>query len=312
MKKSVLISALLIILLGVGGCSAKVENSAGNVPIAPEIITSHSEVPAPSVTPKPTDESEPIPNTYTYEVRARLQEGLPEYRFVAMGKTTGMAMSEDDWAPAFVTGLYVYDENSLAILSVDFTDVLNEVEGNSIYYQMIDTMGLHVVDVNFDGYRDVLILNCFHGAHSNSWYDCWLWDTKTASFIYTKSFAEICNPAIDWDKQRIYSSGGSGADNHDYSIYQYIDGQFVISNQLHWNESISTESHGDDILTTDGIYVKEEQLVNGNMETMRDGFLPNNEADALLENYYDEEPWTLDSPRWYMIGGHHADVWLEH
>lgn len=74
----------------------------------------------------------------------------------------------------------------------------------------------------------------------------------------------------------------------------------------------SVESHGDDILITAGIYVKEEQIVNGNMENVHDGFLPNKDADAFLENYNNEEPWKLDSPRWYMIGGHHADVWLEH
>ncbi len=308
MKKSVIMSALLIILLSVGSCGTRVDNSARNVPNSPEIKTNLSESPTPSEMLKSTDESEPTPKTYTYEIRAGLHESLPEYRFVA----TGVAMSEVDWATAFVTGLHVYDENGLAILSEDFMDILNEVEGYPIYYQMIDTMGLHVVDVNFDGYKDVLILNCFHGAHSNSWYDCWLWDAKTSSFIYSKSFAEICNPAIDWDKQYIYSSGGSGADNHDYSIYQYINGQFVISNNLHWNGSNSVESHGDDILTTAGIYVKEEQLVNGNMEIVHDGFIPNKDADALLENYRNEEPWKLDSPRWYMIGGHHADVWLEH
>jgi hypothetical protein len=223
-----------------------------------------------------------------------------------------MAISEGDWAPAFVTGLNVYDDNGLLILSEDFTDILKKEEGNSIYSQMIDTMGLHVTDVNFDGYKDILILSCFQGAHSNSWYDCWLWDAKATSFIYSKSFAEISNPAIDWDKQFIYSSGGSGADNHDYSIYQYINNQFVISNKLHWNGGNSVESHADDIITTTGIYVKEEQLVNDNMETVRDGFLPNKDADALLETYYNVEPWKLDSPRWNMIGGHHADVWLEH
>lgn len=312
MKKSVYISVLLIILLSAGGCSTRVENGAGNVPNTPEIITSHSESPAPSETLKLRNESEPAPKTYTYEVQARLHESLPEYRFVATGKATDVAMSEGDWAPAFVTGLSVYDENGSAILSKDFTDTLNEVEGNLIYYQMIDTMGLHVVDVNFDGYKDVIILNSFGGAHSNSRYDCWLWDTKTSSFIYSKSFTEICNPAIDWDKQCIYSSGGSGADDHDYSIYQYINGQFVISNNLHWNVSSSAKSQGDKIITAVGIYVKEEKLVKGKMKTVRDCFIPHKAANALLKKYNSKEPWKLDSPRWYMMGGHHADVWLEH
>jgi hypothetical protein len=315
MKKSVIISVILIILLSVAGCSSRIKKSADNKSGDPEIDITTSESSAASKSLESTEELEPTPKTYTYEVRASIHDNLPEYRFVATGKTTGEAMSEGDWAPAFVTGLNVYDEKGLAILSVDFTDILNEVEGNVIYYQMIDTMGLHVSDVNFDGYKDVIILNSFGGAHSNSWYDCWLWDAKTSSFINSKSFTEICNPAVDWDKQCIYSSGGSGADQHDYSIYQYRNGEFVISNTLHWNGSTSVESVSDgidDIITTEGIYVKEEQLIDGDMETVRDGFLPSKDANALLESYYGEEPWKLDSPRWYMIGGHHADVWLEH
>ena len=327
MKKSAFIVALFIILLGLSSCNSRVETIAEYVPNGSEITINDnasltpSETPkptdepeskqTPSETPKPTDMSELDPNTYTYEVRARLHESLPEYRFVATGKTAIVDIPADDWSMAFVTSLNGYDENGSSILTADFTDVSNEVKGYPIYFQMIDTMGLHVVDVNFDGYKDVIILNCFSGAHSNSWYDCWLWDNMTSSFISSKSFAAICNPAIDWDKQSIYSSGGTGADNHDYSIYQYIDGQFVLSNQLHWNSSFAESEEDDDTLTAAGIYVKEEQLVNGNMKIVREGILPTEEADALLEHYNTEDPWKLLSPRWYMMGGHHADVWLE-
>lgn len=290
MKKIFLISILLIILLSVGGCGVQLENSINE-----------------------KVELEPVTDEYTYEISKKLHEDLPEYRFIASGNVSELTVSEDDWSLAFVSALNVYDEDGLNILSVDFTDSLLEMAGNTIYYQMLDTMGLHVVDVNFDGYKDVIILNSFYGAHSNSWYDCWLWDKETKSLIYSKSFAEICNPAIDWDKQCIYSSGGTGADNHDYAIYQYIDNQFVISNKLHWNGANHVEQFEDDeVLAASGVYVKEEELVNGLMETVHDGFLQKEEADVLIENYIKEEPWILESPRWYMFGGHHADVWLEH
>jgi hypothetical protein len=99
-------------------------NRAGNVPNAPEIISSYSESPASYETLKPTDEPEPTSKTYTYEVRAHIHKSLPEYRFVATGKMTGIVISKGDWAPAFVTGLNVYDDNGLLILSEDFTDIL--------------------------------------------------------------------------------------------------------------------------------------------------------------------------------------------
>jgi len=97
-------------------------------------------------------------------------------------------------------GLEVYDENNKIILSKDFSKKHYDMEvGYPVYNEMMDTMGLHVVDVNFDGYKDVIILNNFFGAHGNTWYDCWLWDVKTSSFVASESFAEICNPSLDPD-----------------------------------------------------------------------------------------------------------------
>ena len=51
--------------------------------------------------------------------------------------------------------------------------------------------------------------------------------------------------------------------------------------------------------------------MDGEMQTVREGFFPEDEADLLLKQYGSGEPWQLDSPRWNMYGGHHADPWLE-
>jgi len=68
---------------------------------------------------------------------------------------------------------------------------------------MMDKIGLHVTDVNFDGYRDVIILNT----------------------------------AIDPEKRCIYSAGGSGAAYWGGRIYKFKDGEFVVTNELDadWN-----------------------------------------------------------------------------
>ncbi|MBS5932572.1 MAG: DUF5050 domain-containing protein [Clostridiales bacterium] len=121
----------------------------------------------------------------TYEISARLGEDMPEYRFVA----TGMTRTTDDWESGYVMGLVVYDENSILLLSADFSQTFyDQIIGNAVYNQMMNTMGLHVVDVNFDGYRDVIILNTFGGAHSNTWYDCWLWNPETLCLSNPKRF----------------------------------------------------------------------------------------------------------------------------
>lgn len=244
---------------------------------------------------------------YTYEVIARVREGMPEYRYAA----TGIASGTDDWSMGYITGLKVLDEHGQSILSLGFT---SEGNGNPIFFHMMDTMGLHVVDVNFDGYRDVILLNSYAGAHSNTWYDCWLWDAENSGFVYCKSFSEICNPAVSQENQCIYSSGGSGAGIHCYEIYRYINHEFKLASRLYWEHKIVVESSGveeDGLKEMDGTYLKEERLVDGKMETIHDGFFPGETADGLIGPYRSGEPWQLDSPRWYMSGGHHADVWLE-
>ncbi len=246
-----------------------------------------------------TDLTSDVYKDVTYEINARLHEDMPEYRFVA----TGMTQTTDDWASGYVMGLEVYDENGLPILSADFSQtVLDQVVGNAVYNQMMDTMGLHVTDVNFDGYKDMIILNNFSGAHGNTWYDCWLWNPETSSFVKSESFADICNPALDPKKKCIYSTGGSGASNQEWDIYQFIDGEFVVTNSLSYTE------------TNEGRYhFIEQKLVNGKMKIIRDDVIQAGSFDDALSaaGYINDELWQLDNPRWYGLGGHQADQWLE-
>jgi hypothetical protein len=252
----------------------------------------------PSIQNPPSNQPEPtmpidIPGLHLYEINARLHEGMPEYRFVAKG----ILNEADDWAYGYVIGLEIYDSNNTRILTADFSDVQDgEITGYHVYNEMMDTMGLHIVDVNFDGYEDVIILNTYAGAHGNTWYDCWLWDIVTSSFVASKSFAEICNPAVDPEKECIYSAGGSGAAYWGGCIYRFIDGEFILTNELDtgW----------------DGLV--EYELVNGKMEIVREVTYDEDAhtIEAEQEYYRSSELWQLDDPRWYWVGGHVTDQWL--
>lgn len=232
----------------------------------------------------------------TYEISARLHEKMPEYRFVAKGLVNKTGIGIMNYG--YVMGLEVYDENNKIILSEDFSEKYDDiVTGYPVYNEMMDTMGLHVVDVNFDGYKDVIILNHFGGAHGNTWYDCWLWDSATSDFVASESFSDICNPAIDHDNKCIYSAGGSGAAYWGGQIYKFIDGEFVLTNDLY----------------TDWDGLVEKELVNGKMEIVREVEFGGDEQiiEKEKEYYNNHEMWQLSNPRWYWGGGHHADKWLE-
>lgn len=244
------------------------------------------------------DSSDNVYRDVTYEVRGRVHSDMPEYRFVATGKTRGT----EAYDIGFVMGLKVYNEKDRVILSANLSEIDgDEIYGYAVYNEMMDTMGLHLVDVNFDGYKDVIILNTFSGAHSNTWYDCWLWDQELSLFVSSRSFADICNPSIDPEKKCIYSTGGSGAAYWGGSIYQFIDGEFVMTNDLY----------------TDWGGLKETALVNGEMTVVREVIYPDDEEKAAeieaaeKEYYAENELWQLNHPRWYWYGGHHADEWIE-
>jgi hypothetical protein len=167
---------------------------------------------------------------------------------------------------------------------------------------MMDTMGLHLVDVNFDGYKDLIILNSFCGAHSNTWYDCWLWNPETSSFVVSDSFTHICNPSIDPKKKCIYSTGGSGAAYWGGSIYKFLGGKFVVTNDLY----------------TDWGGLKETALINGKMAVVREVKYPTGDTAKATEmeaaerkHYQDSELWQLNNPHWCWSGGHQADKWID-
>jgi hypothetical protein len=299
-KKSFYILTLLILFLGVSGCNVPAVNEAKNISSvsdAAEISNIGSTTPQTTVEPatsEPKDTPDLMPGQHTYEIKTHLHESMPEYRYVA----TGVIQGTDEWMFGYVMGLDVYDENGESILSADFSEISDgEAIGCYVLNEMMDTMGLHVTDVNFDGYKDVIILNMFGGAHCNTWYDCWLWDTKTSSFVESESFAEICNPALDAEKNCIYSTGGSGAAFWGGSIYKFIDGEFVVTNDLY----------------TDWDGLVEWALINGKMEIVREVSFGGN--DQILERekeyYRNSELWQLDHPHWYWVGGHHSDQWLD-
>lgn len=302
MKKKKFIANIIFIslLLMISGCKINIykgipEKSAILPSPALDITTAPSVTPTiePSITSIP--ENTPDNNAYkhvTYEINASLHEDMPEYRFVAKG----VIRSPEEGAIGYVMGLEVYDENNKLILSEDFSESDGDViVGYPVYNEMMDTMGLHVTDVNFDGYKDVIILNNFAGAHGNTWYDCWLWDAETSSFVFSDSFAKICNPSLDREKQCIYSTGGSGAAFWGGRIYKFIDGEFVVTNDLYtdWNGLVETE-------LKDGTMVKVREVQYGDDEEL---------LEREKEYYRNSELWQLDNPRWVWIGGEIA-LWM--
>jgi len=308
LKKSVMVIFVLIFILYLSACGRlSAENEAALNSFGPETGNDES-----AASPE-TGNAEPIASPKTSEPQPLPSDILETSETQPPPSDTPQISSgsANQCVEAAIQGeriyfINYYDNGTLYSMNTDGSDKRKltddrlqrfYVSGSPVDKEMMDTMGLHVVDVNFDGCKDVIILGGFAGAHGNTWYYCWLWDAETSSFIESESFAKICNPALDSEKKCIYSAGGSGAAYWGGSIYKFIDGEFVVTNNLDgdWNQ------------------VTETELINGKMEIAREAVIGEDEQAYLTEReYYNtSELWQLDNPRWYMVGGHHADKWLE-
>lgn len=88
-----------------------------------------------------------------------------------------------------------------------------------------------VIDINFDGYQDIICLSGVGGAKGNHFYLGWLWNPSSSSFEIT-NIDNICNLSIHASDQSLRSVESESAGHHIYQIYRYIGDRFVLTNQL--------------------------------------------------------------------------------
>ena len=215
---------------------------------------------------------------HAYEIRARIRDDMPEYRFVAKG----LIYQREHDNICYITGLDIYNEAGRSVFStlISPTGNVSRAQGTTT-----NTMGLKVVDTNFDGYKDVILLRDNTGARGVDWCRCWLWDKETSSFVYEDSFF-IGNPHFENEKKYIYSFGGTtirGA-----SIYKFIDDKFVCTNYLHYDRKSLIE----------------QKFINGELQTVREVFFDEDfqkfreQLKQEVERYRNDEFWNLYHPRW--------------
>ncbi len=288
MKQIANFYVLLLLLLCLSGC-----NNPTDVPtfIPTASLSSDYE---PDITPQL--EQTPKPEPHTYEILASIHKDMPEYHFVAKGLTLS---KQEGYSPGYgiVLSVEVYKESGDLFFFEKISDEEDYEDYGDIFGEMMDTMGFHVVDVNFDGYKDMIILESFAGMKGNTKYNCWLWDESEGVFVVSESFGKIYNPSLDSERKCICSRLSGGADVWGGEIYQYVDGEFIMTNRV----------------LADYKGLVETALVNGEMKIVRQvSFAGDRQIVHKEHDYYkNNDFWQLDHPRWYQFGGHHADQWLE-
>lgn len=123
--------------------------------------------------------------------------------------------------------------------------------GDSVPYQMIDAgigerlhydEDLRAIDVNFDGYKDLVHL-AWYGVTGNTGYSFYTYDSLSTTFILNTDFDGLGSPQFDDSRKLIYSHSGGGMAGNIYSseTYKYENGKLKLIHAVYQNFDHKTE-----------------------------------------------------------------------
>lgn len=189
---------------------------------------------------------------------------------------------EDKFAFAIATEYHIVldilNQTGVLIQSIPFEAFCQYGLG---YYQET-TFKNCIIDINFDGYLDILILGSVGGAKANHYYLGWIYNPQTNQFDEI-NIGSITNLAIDKQNKVLKSVVADTAASHTYSIYRYVDDEFILTNSL----NVEYESKN--------YYYTETELINGEMVVVSHLMdLPEN-ADELASRYGEDTIFEYDS-----------------
>lgn len=194
----------------------------------------------------------------------------------------------------------VWDEEKQMGTSITVTDkdtnrIVQKIAlGENI---MASADNFYIADVNFDGEDDIIIPS--QRPASAAYYSAYVWDNSTGQFVYAPTFETLPNVALDPERQEILSSrSGDMTTSYAVSIFDEKTKDFKIQRTLYYY------SEGQNMVCC------EEQLKNGQMQTVREFTRPFGEnddfyaMDSQTENYYKNHvDWKIGSAKWenYLI-----------
>ena len=124
-----------------------------------------------------------------------------------------------------------------------YEDELSKIEGLKKHFELID--------LNFDGYDDILIHGGYTRVGADPFYDAFFWNEEKIKFEYEPEFwDEICHIKLKCDSinQLLYAEEYSIAGIITYFIYEFSNGGYrekaklfynletnLYSEEFHWN-----------------------------------------------------------------------------
>ncbi len=98
------------------------------------------------------------------------------------------------------------------------------------------------VDLNFDGYPDLLVyLGNFGVGSPLDFYAAFIWDGSTAEFKQAKELDEVVNIVVDKEKKVLVSEYSTMVGDNYHEVYAWKDGKFELIEKTVHNEDDEEE-----------------------------------------------------------------------
>jgi hypothetical protein len=148
-------------------------------------------------------------------LRFRIHPNLPEFAFTLVG----------DRSTETSETLHV---KRIEIRRGAATEPFQVIEGlDTVTPLSTGTPGLAVLDMNFDGYGDIRLVE-FQPAGPNVPYLNWLFDPTSGRFVENRALNAITSPQFDPVTREIRSNWRDGATRYGTDIYVFRDGAPVL------------------------------------------------------------------------------------
>ena len=151
-----------------------------------------------------------------------------------------------------------------------------------------------LVDVDFDGNKDILVLNGNYGTQGLAHFTCFL--RRGNNYEECESFTDIPNPSVNEKDKRILGASRGSANTHGCSLYSFVNGSFIETDSL--TEELDKASTGNNEVW---IYTVEKRA--GDTWKKVGTFSEKDCTKDQIENLFfnDNNPWALKTEKWKYV-----------
>ncbi|MCX5842258.1 MAG: hypothetical protein NT022_00650 [Deltaproteobacteria bacterium] len=105
-----------------------------------------------------------------------------------------------------------------------------------------DRLQVDMVDLNFDGYLDLRLLDN-KGATGNNWYASFLYDPEGGKFIFNWLLSSQSGLTVDPKSKQVITYDTCGGCEEFMKYYKYRNGHYILS-KIEWTERNNTKEPG--------------------------------------------------------------------